>query len=236
MYICFKFNLMKKILLLITFISTNTFAQYKEVPFKKDIIIVPEVHMKSIANIGESLFINKNVIKKPAIEILSIPQFKIYSIEHHLSVGDILPLQAIKDNNFYYYDLENPSKNKGVFFGIMFDTNNNKYKGLYSASATLGGIGVKTKSVDNIEVKEIDYLSSDCNTCYSYEFIYNGKSNNTLKFIYREFIKDLARPSFTQELQYNLDESNIVGFKNMRLEVVKATNSEIEYKILQHLS
>lgn len=227
---------MKQTLFFILLFSLKSFAQFKDVPFQKELILTPEIQKEEKANIGESLILNKNLIKKPAVEIIEIPDFKIYSISHHLNVGDILPLQATKENNLYYYDLDKPSKHKGVYFGLMFNVKNKKYDALYSASSKLGGIGVKTKVVDGIEVREADYLSNDCSSCYSYEFIYNGKSNNTLKFIYREFIKDLARPSFTQELQYNLDEGNTVGFKNMRIEIVKASNSEIEYKILSHLN
>jgi len=234
MYICFKFNLMKKILLLITFISTNTFAQFETASFEIEKILKPEVNNVSIANIGESLFINKYVVKKDAIEVLSIPEYKIFGVKHNINVGQILPLLGTKDGNKCFLDEYKPLR-QNIYFGIMYDNKSQKYKAFYTNYLTLSGIGFKSKEVEGIVVKEVDHFSQ-CNSCYSYEFIYNGKSNNTLKFIYREFIKDLARPSFTQELQYNLDESNIVGFKNMRLEVIKATNSEIEYKILQHLN
>ena len=42
----------------------------------------------------------------------------------------------------------------------------------------------------------------------------------------------MARPAFNQDLQYDLNDSNIVGFKGLRIEVIKATNTSIEYKIL----
>jgi len=64
------------------------------------------------------------------------------------------------------------------------------------------------------------------------EFIYSGKIGNSIKFIYREFIDNLARPSFTQDIQYDLDESSIVGFKGLKIEVISATNSLIKYKII----
>lgn len=42
----------------------------------------------------------------------------------------------------------------------------------------------------------------------------------------------MARPAFNQELQYDLNESNTVGFKGLRMEIVNATNTSIEYKVL----
>lgn len=42
----------------------------------------------------------------------------------------------------------------------------------------------------------------------------------------------MARPAYSQDLQYDLSEGNIVGIKGLRLEVIKVTNTNIEYKIL----
>lgn len=66
---------------------------------------------------------------------------------------------------------------------------------------------------------------------FKQELIYNGKSNNVVKISYREFVNDLARPSFTQDIVYDLTESNIIGFKGMTIEVIEATNTSIKYKI-----
>ena len=65
------------------------------------------------------------------------------------------------------------------------------------------------------------------------EFIYNGRYEDNLKFIYREFSDDLARPAFTQEVQYDLGAGNQIGFKNLLIEVVDATNTNISYKVIQ---
>jgi hypothetical protein len=65
------------------------------------------------------------------------------------------------------------------------------------------------------------------------ELVYNGVVNNYLKFIYREFTDNMARPAFTQELQYDVSKSKIIGFKGVRLEVIDADNTSIEYKVLK---
>lgn len=227
---------MKKTLFICTILlGLESFAQFKAATFEKKLIQLPEINAISKSNIGETLFINKSITIKPAIEITKIPEYKIFSIKHNLSVGQILPLLATKDGHRVFLDDSRPYK-KDIYFGIALDETTNEYKGLYTNYLTLRGIGYKIKDIEGIEAKETIFTSEDNPSHYSYEFIYNGKSNNTLKFIYREYIKDLARPSFTQEIQYNLEESNIIGFKNMRIEVIKASNFEIEYKILNHLN
>jgi len=61
------------------------------------------------------------------------------------------------------------------------------------------------------------------------EFIYNGRVNNALKFVYREFSGDYIKPAFTQEIQYDLNSSDTIGFKSLRIKIIEATNTEIKY-------
>lgn len=66
------------------------------------------------------------------------------------------------------------------------------------------------------------------------ELIYNGRSGDSLKFIYRELTDNLLRAAFTQEVQYDLSQSKEIGFKDVRLEVIEASNTEIRYKLLNN--
>lgn len=61
------------------------------------------------------------------------------------------------------------------------------------------------------------------------EFIYNGKSKDTIKLQYREYKDDLARMAFYQDLNYDLSESKVIGFRGMMIEVLEATNSGIKF-------
>lgn len=61
------------------------------------------------------------------------------------------------------------------------------------------------------------------------EIVYNGKSKDMIKLQYREYKDDFARAAFYQELIYDLSESNEIGFKGMKIEVIEATNSVIKF-------
>lgn len=65
------------------------------------------------------------------------------------------------------------------------------------------------------------------------DFIYQGLSKGVLKFSYREFHNGIARPAFTQDLTYDIDADGTaaIGFKGMRIKVLKATNQNITYTI-----
>ncbi len=63
--------------------------------------------------------------------------------------------------------------------------------------------------------------------------IYSGKVGNKIKLGYREFSNNLARPAFSNDVEYDLTESTIVGYKGARIEVIEATNQYIKYQVLQ---
>lgn len=65
------------------------------------------------------------------------------------------------------------------------------------------------------------------------ELLYSGKSANTIKVSYREFRGGYAAPAFSQNLEYDLNESRTVNFQRFTLEVISATNQAITYKVLK---
>lgn len=69
---------------------------------------------------------------------------------------------------------------------------------------------------------------------FEQELVYNGRAGSVLKFLYREFISDRARPPFTQDVQYDLIEGKTIGFKEARIEVLDATNTSITYRVVSH--
>ena len=68
---------------------------------------------------------------------------------------------------------------------------------------------------------------------FSQELIYNGRIGSSAKFLYREISSGMLRPAFSQEVQYDLGEADIVGFKGARIRVIDATNQSITFELLQ---
>ena len=95
---------------------------------------------------------------------------------------------------------------------------------------------VKFKDLkEKVEYNKLEYPDGEKDN-FKQQIIYNGKDGNTVRFSYREYINELARPAFTQELQYDLADGNLIGFKGLRLEIMKLSNVGIEYKILSNFS
>ncbi|MDM0113932.1 hypothetical protein QTI66_17385 [Variovorax sp. J22R133] len=65
------------------------------------------------------------------------------------------------------------------------------------------------------------------------ELIYGGRLGDQIKVTYREFSGDMLRSAFSQDVQYDLTTEKIIGFKGVRIEVVAATNTKLEYRVLK---
>ena len=63
------------------------------------------------------------------------------------------------------------------------------------------------------------------------DFVYQGYARGVLRASYREFRDGVARPAFTQDLTYETepDGTASIGFKGMRIKVLKATNQNVTY-------
>ena len=73
------------------------------------------------------------------------------------------------------------------------------------------------------------------NNSFKYIALYQGKIGNKIKISFREFIDNMARPSFTQDIEYELnpEKNTLIGFKGLRIEVLDASNLMINYKVIK---
>lgn len=83
-----------------------------------------------------------------------------------------------------------------------------------------------TPDVSPVQIYDLDSPG------FRQELIYNGRVGDSLKFLYREFSGDMMRPPFSQDVQYDINESRMIGFRGVRIEVIDATNTQIRYRVL----
>src|SRR5690625_5596064 len=135
----------------------------------------------------------------------------------------------LKESKFKYqgYDKMGRLYYNSPTSGVLLMPNNE----LMAINYTLSNRFAKYKLKEQVDF-ELVYEDIESDKNFVQEFLYNGKSGNTLKFSYREFNNDLIRPAFTQELQYDISESDTIGFKSLRIQILNATNTEVEYRLL----
>ena len=235
---------MKKLLLCLSLsLFLNSCAvQVKTVDLKRR--VYEDVPLNTILKneIGDRLITAGEEDYQDALRIIESPDFKFNSVPYPYKKGEVLPLSGSTSEWLLYYNKKNIETSKSYyngnnyttnyFFGIAINKKNNSviYPFVNSAMGSMGGL--ITKKVGGFRTEPDTFVDNNCSNCFKQEFIYNGKVGTNLKFVYREYINDMARPAFNQDLQYDLNESNVVGFKGLRLEIINATNTNIEYKIL----
>jgi hypothetical protein len=84
-------------------------------------------------------------------------------------------------------------------------------------------------------VKRTKHLLISDNS-FQQTLIYSGKVGNKIRIGYREFSNNLARPPFNNDVDYDLDQSKIIGYKGARIEIIEATNELVRYKVLQNFN
>ncbi|MDX9924083.1 MAG: hypothetical protein RBS48_04915 [Ignavibacteriaceae bacterium] len=87
-----------------------------------------------------------------------------------------------------------------------------------------------------LSIQTGDILVTDAKTGINEVLIYNGTANKILHITYREFAikpgQQLARDAFNQSFQYDLNETKIIRYKDLQIEIIKATSSQLTFKVI----
>jgi hypothetical protein len=71
---------------------------------------------------------------------------------------------------------------------------------------------------------------------YRQTLLYSGKVGNKLRMSFREFNMNMARQAYSVDVEYDLNDGNVIGYKGAKLEVLSASNTEIKYKVLKNFN
>jgi len=66
--------------------------------------------------------------------------------------------------------------------------------------------------------------------------VYNGRVGNKISIGYREFSNNVARPAFSNNVEYDIYDSKIIGYKSAEIEVLEATNRYIKYRVIKNFN
>ncbi len=81
---------------------------------------------------------------------------------------------------------------------------------------------------------EIQKQLSERGNSFQQTLIYSGRVGEKINIGYREFSNNTARPAFNNDVEYDLSSSNTIGYKGALIEVIKADNSSITYKLIRN--
>ncbi len=213
------------------FIGCQTFQPYKQESVVK--FSYPELNKETTVQLGNSLIKQGRVIKGFAV-IIKEDHFNMVPKGVYFVTGKKEFTNIDTNEKGFLYRFDNNGITSKIVQGrvhdtwLEYDTTRKTLKLRYGITVPYT-IGEITK----YELKE-DAIKKVTNDNFQMELIYLGKSGNLLKFGYREFYNDYARPAFSNEISYDLNDSNIIGYKKAQLQVISATNTSITYKVLNY--
>jgi len=187
----------------------------------------PKIGIETTKTIGETLVSEGSRLEAYGLEILSP------SLDGCVSTG--LYRQTASSDDFDRFDPV-PSTGaaiKPVNTAACFLAYNKRLKSLQRAVYNdfgmiyyLGGI-----PQGNYQYKK---FTVDNKSSFQKTLIFTGKDKDILRFTYREFANDYARPAFSVDVVYDLSESRIVQYQKLKMEVLNATSTEITYKLISN--
>lgn len=183
----------------------------------------PEINKTNTQNLGTALVVQSKKYTFDAWEISEPFTVGIINVK----IGPGVLLKVGQDAEYYYFRHESANANIdsvrvkiGTSEICYIGVNNVLYCGLIP---------------QNQKLSLIKHTVNHKNS-FQQDLIYTGKFGKKIRLAYREFSNDMARPAFTTDIEYDMSESNVIGYKDALIEVIDATNQKITYKLLKNFS
>lgn len=200
---------------------------------KKSVQNFPSLNVQSTAEIGQNITSRISVLRTPAVVIAKDISEKVVDPVTATVRAGTIPLYLTNDQGQFFRDSHATFKWLGESVPTdrvgIFVPNDKKSPAVIYQFTSKFNFG---KNAVPIEVSVSEIWSKES---FKRELVYSGVSQNTITILYREFVGDIARPAFSQELKYDLAQSREIGYKGARFEIVKATNTELLYKVIKAL-
>lgn len=187
----------------------------------------PKIGETVTAGVGEQMLYQGNTSEDEVLDIPNPTKVDLY----RLPAGRYSKMGDNEKGDFY-----SPVTNSGTMVGKNFFADPiqvlmvSKEKKL--CVVTVFNVRVCSKDTE-FSVKKVTSLRDNT---FQQTLIYSGKIGNKINVGYREFSGNLARPAFNNDVEYDLNDSKVIGYKGARLEVISADNQNIKYKLLQNFN
>lgn len=192
----------------------------------------PEIGSVNVASLGDRLLVQGKVTQRDALYVPTTQKTGLFTIH-----SGYFPKSGETAEYAYFSHSGESGAGKLVdFLGMQPPMASVlAVRKADNALCTINGLGspVGCKSDLNFELK--NWITTDGNS-FQQTLLYNGKVGNKINIAYREFSSDLARPAFNNDVEYDLSESNQIGYKGAILEVLEANNQMIKYKVVKNFN
>ena len=207
-------------ILAIVFLTGCASVKFNGADTKITLIDRPKIGEIVVANIGDPLLQKGEAVEEKVLQVNKA----IDGVAYDIPKG-IYPQIGFDDKNDFYHS-------GGVLTGAFFDPHKALMLGR-SDGAELCVVTVFNATTCYTGDFERKSRASERSASFQQTLIYSGRVGDKINISYREFSSSLARPAFANDVEYDLSASNILGYKGAQLEVIKADNTSITYRVLK---
>jgi hypothetical protein len=224
--------------------TTTQLKQRRFVPIVPEAtrIQTPTLNTPATAEVGETMILTGNISTRPAIILKAAVQHQGVSIGPYtitIPAGELVAsgLAGPGDQFGTYYEAQSPlhfvSRGQRLLVkgGVFLPPSGGAPEIYWHATDTGVPLTDPEPTIDYEVSKHEEWRVDN----FRRELVYNGRSGDAIKLLYREFVEERIRPAFTQEVTYDLTRGETIGFKGARFQVEDATNVSISYVVLKHL-
>ncbi|MGG4662427.1 hypothetical protein [Providencia vermicola] len=88
---------------------------------------------------------------------------------------------------------------------------------------------------DKAKIEYLKLNNSDGNS-FEQALIFNGVNDQIVDISYRKIGSNIENQGFSNNIQYNLKESNIISYENVKLKIISSSNDSLTYEVISNFS
>ncbi|WP_300379833.1 hypothetical protein [Henriciella sp.] len=195
----------------------------------------PPIGDRTVATVGDRMLAQGQVTERDALKVSE--SFKISG--YSLTPG-FFPKTGEDENSVFFSFLPSPMNTGdgntlgGLQKGVLMDP-----AASLEFEKETGKICVVTvfnlhTCRDRSERFEITKFVQAGDSSFQQTLYYNGRVANKINIGYREYSGSMARPAFSNEVEYDLSVSDEFSYRGAKIKVFNANNNQIEYEVLKN--
>jgi len=183
----------------------------------------PELNVETVAEKGDVIYMEFRYRINPAVRLKEDIETEYTNVSSKIRLSKMMKDKrevygtiSISDESItYLYDEDNDGKFEQ--FMVQARKNAVSWKDLKTEAAYEQASGIRSESGG-----------------FEFELIYEGLSENSVRFTYNEYRDDLTQASFTESIDFNLSDNrgNIISYKGIEVEILDATDEQLTYRVL----
>lgn len=192
---------------------------------------IPDLGVETEAEVGQAMVLRESLVTATSLRVLNeVRSESMGGLGRLVLYPGVYRLDHVNDKGRFYraergVGLRQLGLTDRVEGGILIPPEPQGVPTAYQVAL----LGTGYAKAPDVKLEAVDQSG------FRRELIYSGVAQRVVNLTYREFTNDFARPAFTQELKYDLNEGTEIGFRGARLEILKATNTSVTFKLIKAL-